>query len=96
VTFAGYPIYMTVAEFPTDYFAAYPGTTYWTTIQRTDGDYLYCILDDEVRDTECYRDIGSGWVPGSTTGYDPTDMFRIIAGIVALESDTWGSIKTQL
>ena len=96
VTFAGYPIYMTVAELPyPPFFNVYSGTTYWTTIQRTDGTNFYCILDDEVAGTECYRDIGSGWVPGSTTGYDPTDMFRIIWGYVALECDTWGAIKVQ-
>ncbi len=99
VTFAGYPIYMTVADL-TDiplFFTALSGVTYWTTIQRTDGINFYCILDDEVSDTECYRDIGSGWVPGSTTGYDPTDMFRIIQDTwyPALERDTWGSIKMQ-
>jgi len=97
VTFAGYPIYMTVADLPnTDYFLAWSGVTYWTTIQRTDGTNFYCILDDEVRDTECYRDIGSGWVPGSTTGYDSTDMFRIVGDgyFPALERDTWGSLKT--
>jgi len=93
VTFAGYTIYMTVANLP-GYFLALSGTTYWTTIQRTDGTNFYCILDDEVRDTECYRDIGSGWVPGSTTGYDPTDMFRIISNSNALERETWGSLKT--
>jgi hypothetical protein len=98
VTFAGYPIYMTVADLPnTDYFLASSGVTYWTTIQRTDGTNFYCILDDEVRDTECYRDIGSGWVPGSSTGYAATDMFRIISNswYPALERDTWGAIKIQ-
>jgi hypothetical protein len=96
ITFAGYMIYMTVASLPdTDYFMATSGETYWTTFQRTDGINFYCILDDEVAGTECYRDIGSGWVPGSTTGYDPTDMFRIIecSFYPALERDTWGSIK---
>jgi len=96
VTFAGYIVYVTVAVLPNiDYFSVNAGTTYWTTIQRTDGTNFYCILDDEVRDTECYRDIGSGWVPGSSTGYAATDMFRIIESPTALECDTWGAIKTQ-
>ena len=94
VTFAGYIVYVTVAELPLPHFQTYGGVTYWTTIQRTDGTNFYCILDDEVAGTECYRDIGSGWVTGTSTGYDPTDMFRIIWGTVALERDTWGSIKT--
>jgi len=96
VTFGGYPIYMTVADLPnTDYFFFTCGTTYWTTIQRTDGTNFYCILDDEVEGYECARDIGSGWVPGSSTGYAATDMFRIISNswYPALERDTWGSIK---
>jgi hypothetical protein len=93
VTFAGYPIYMTVANLP-GYFIALSGSTYWTTIHRTDGTNLYCILDDEVAGTECYRDIGSGWVTGTSTGYDPTDMFRIMEGTFSLKRDTWGSIKT--
>jgi hypothetical protein len=95
VTFAGYTIYMTVAHLPnTDYFTAMSGVTYWTTIQRTDGTDFYCILDDEVRDTECWRDIGGGWVPGSSTGYAATDMFRIISNSDVLERETWGSLKT--
>ncbi len=95
ITFAGYMIYMTVAALPnTDYFMATSGVTYWTTFQRTDGTNLYCIQDDEVEGTESYRDIGSGWVPGSTTGYPATDMFRIIEGTLALDRDTWGTIKT--
>ena len=94
VTFAGYIVYITIATLPnTDYFTAESGTTYWTTIQRTDGVNFYCILDDEVAGTECYRDIGSGWVPGSTTGYAATDMFRIIEGSLPLDRDTWGTIK---
>jgi len=95
VTFAGYMIYMTVASLPnTDYFLTTAGETYWTTYQRTDGQYLYCILDDEVAGTECWRDIGSGWQTGSSTGYDPVDMFRIIEGSLPLGRDTWGTIKT--
>ena len=94
VTFAGYMIYMTVASLPnTDYFTALSGTTYWTTFQRTDGTNFYCIQDTGVTGTECYRDIGSGWVPGSTTGYPATDMFRIIEGTLPLDRDTWGTIK---
>jgi len=96
VTFAGYPIYMTVADLPNiDYFSVTGGTTYWTTIQRTDGTNFYCILDDEVSGYECYRDIGSGWMPSSAPGGSPVDMFRIIEGTVPLERDTWGSIKMQ-
>jgi hypothetical protein len=95
VTFAGYTIYMTEAWLTgTDYFNPGPGT-YWTTIQRTDGTNFYCILDDEVEGTQCYRDIGGGWVPGSSTGYAATDMFRIIESPDALVRDTWGAIKTQ-
>ena len=93
VTFAGYPVFILEASL-TGYFDAAPGTTFWTTVQRDDGSNLYAIMDDEVAGSECYRDIGSGWVPGSSAGYDPTDMFRIIFGWVApLDRDTWGSIK---
>ena len=96
VTFAGYIIYIGVMNLPnTDYFVVNPGVTYWTGFHRDDGVNLYVILDTEVNGTECYRDIGSGWVPGSTSGYDPTVMFRIIWGYVALERDTWGAIKVQ-
>jgi hypothetical protein len=96
VTFAGYPIYMTVADLPDiDYFLVTGGTTYWTTIQRIDGLNLYCFLDFEIRGMECYRDIGNGWEPGGCGSYLICDMFRIIEGTVVLERDTWGSIKTQ-
>jgi hypothetical protein len=95
VTFAGYPIYITEMDLPnTDYFVINPGVTYWTGFQRDDGTSLYAIMDYEVTGTECYRDLGSGWVPGSTTGYDPTDLFRIIEGTIALDRDTWGALKT--
>jgi hypothetical protein len=97
VTFAGYVIYITVVNLPnTDYFSVTGGMTYWTTIQRIGGLNLYCILDDEIRGMECYRDIGSGWMPGSAPGGSGADMFRIIEGTVPLDRDTWGSIKTSL
>jgi len=94
ITFAGYPIYITAIDLPnTDYFVVNPGVTYWTGFHRDDGTNLYVILDIEVNGTECYRDIGSGWVPGSSTGYDPTDLFRVIEGTIALDRDTWGALK---
>ena len=97
VTFAGYVIYITVANLPnTDYFEATSGTTYWTTIQRAWGTSFYCILDDEIRGSVCYRDIGSGWFPSSSSpGPALVDMFRIIEGTVPLDRDTWGVIKTS-
>jgi len=97
VTFAGYVIYIGVMNLPnTDYFVVNPGVTYWTGFHRDDGVNLYVILDTEVNGTECYRIItASGpWVPGSTTGYDPTDLLRIIEGTIALDRDTWGALKT--
>jgi hypothetical protein len=97
ISFAGYPIYLTIMILPnTDYFAVSPGVTYWTGFHRDDGVNLYVILDTEVNGSECYRDIGSGWVPGSSTGYDPTDLFRIIEGTIALDRTTWGMVKTLL
>ena len=95
VTFAGYTIYICEMSLPNaDYFTVNGGTTYWVTAHRSDGQNLYSIHDDEVEGTECYRDIGSGWVPGSTTGYAATDMFRIIEGTIALDRNTWGGLKT--
>lgn len=96
VTFGGYPIYMTVADLPnTDYFSVTGGTTYWTTIQRTDGTNFYCLLDDEVTGMCIFYNHGSGWFGIYTIVYTVVDMFRIIEGTVALERETWGAIKTQ-
>jgi len=95
VTFAGFPVYILTAAL-TEAFYPIPGNTYWTTVQRNDGNTLYAIMDTGVTGSECYRIVGGGWVPGSSTGYDDTDMFRIIYGWVApLDRNTWGSIKTS-
>ncbi len=97
VTFAGYPIYICFIDLPNlDYPNIWAGTTYWVTAHREDGENLYAIVDDEVSGSESYRILAGGgdWVPGSSTGYDPVDMFRIIEGTVALDRATWGMVKT--
>ncbi len=99
VTFAGYTIYVCVIELPNlDYMNVWTGTTYWITAHREDGSNLYAILDDEVNGNETYRIITAGgeWVPGSSTGYDPVDMFRMVRGTIygALDRTTWGMVKT--
>jgi hypothetical protein len=99
ITVSGYPVYILEANLPTgDYFFAFGGLTYWTTLQRTSGGDLFAVMDDQVRDTECYRITSSGgpWVAGSTVGGNPpTDMFRIIEGQAAsaFQESTWGAIK---
>jgi hypothetical protein len=98
VTFGGFPIYILEATLPAaDFFFAFGGLTYWTAIQRTSGGDMLAIMDNEVSDTECFRIITSGgpWVPGSSLGHPPTDMFRIIEGQGAssFEQNTWGAIK---
>jgi hypothetical protein len=95
VTFAGYTIYILEASLIA-YFYPSPGSTYWTTVQRNDGYTLYAMMDDEISGYECWRNIGSGWFPGSILGYCATDMFRIIYGWgTPLSRNTWGAIKTQ-
>jgi hypothetical protein len=98
-TFAGYVLWQANITLPdTDYFVAEQDQTYWVCIHRTDGSNFFIIADINVEGTECYRIVTAGgpWVAGSTTGYDATDIFQIIQGnpYVALQRETWGSIKS--
>jgi len=95
LVFAGYDIYICEIELPNaDYFTVNGSSTYWMTAYRSDGFNLYCLIDDEAEGMECYRDVGSGWQTGSSTGYAPTDMFNLIEGTLALDRTTWGMVKT--
>jgi hypothetical protein len=99
ITVSGYPVYILEASLPTgDYFFAFGGLTYWTAVQRSTGGDLFAVMDDQVRNEECYRITSSGgpWVAGSTVGSNPpTDMFRIIEGQAAsaFQESSWGAIK---
>lgn len=92
-----YDIYKVTCTISAD---AYPvlsdGVTYWMEIQADVVDNCFVMVSDNYIGSSCWYNDGSGiWVISEDAfGYDSDMFFDLFGNNLALESDTWGNIKT--
>jgi hypothetical protein len=93
-TYGGYTIWQTEMEWTVGEVTI--STPVWLGPQRQDGSNWYPIGGLTVSGSEGYRTLEAGWAwePWSNS-LEEGDLFKIIEGEpAALESNTWGGIKT--
>ncbi len=94
----GYDLYETHCIIDADlYPELYEGIHYYFEIQAEVVYGCFILVSDNYTGDSCWYDNGGGiWIEGMVYFGSPTDMFFAFYGepLNALESETWGSIKT--